>query len=399
MALRHILMRLTPRFGRGWLILLLVVALVAVGVSYLRWDEPPPPLDLVALGPDGRFHDTLRVPVDWGDTATRTPDAVTRVPLILGVRNLGTQPVHPTRLSLSLPLRFRLTAAGGRPIDVDRQPGSPLITYVLETGGVELEPGRLPALLPRHDTLWLEVVIPTVYCVAVGDSIPEFGPAPPPPLAALSDVRLFYSFEGGDLSDRRTGTLSVRIDTTLLRVDIPDAPPVFEMVHDPVAARPPLGSLRREGSRRALCGEPEAPLAILSTVWATADGGRFITLDYGGTVRKRLYDLDGDGVIERESWDPTGTGAFTATRQARFPIPEFLLPLNASVPDLAGRESSDPDDPLPPPPSDRDGSDGPAAAAVDAPPGDSLPALPEPTIDRGILGNPATPPRPDSGGG
>ena len=293
--------------------------------TFIRWQGPAPPLELVALGPEGEFVDTLRVPVEWGDTATTTPDAVARVPLILGVRNLGREPVTPERLSLSIPLQYRLTDRGGGELAGRLEAGSPLITYVLLPGLRPVEPERLPELLPAHDTLWLEVVIPTFYCVAVGDSIPEFVPAPPPPLQPMSDLRIFYSFEGGDLKERRTGTLAVRVDTALLAVDPPEQPPVFPMRTDPELARPDLGPLRRVGSRRARCGEGEAGMELLSTVWETTGGGRFITLDYGGTVRKHLYDLDGDGVIERESWAPAGD-AFTATRRAQLPIPAFLLP-------------------------------------------------------------------------
>jgi hypothetical protein len=406
MALRHILLRLSPRLDRRWLIGLLVLGAVALGVRYVQWDGPAPPLDLVALGPEGGFGDTLRVPTDWGDTATTTPGAVTRVPLILGVRNRGTRAVQPARLALSLPVRYRLTGSGGQPLDVDIQPGSPLATYLLETDTGPIEPGRLPALLARHDTLWLEVVIPSFYCVAVGDSIPEFVPAPPPPVASLSDVRIFYSFEGGDLSERRTGTLAVRIDSSLLRVEIPATPPTFAMQNDPVAAQPALGSLQLVGSRRTMCGEPEAPMELLSTVWETPDGGRFITLDYGGRVRKRLYDLDGDGVIDRESWDPSGQGAFTATRRARLPIPEFLLPVVGSGRyDMARLDSLSADslarlDPF----REAMPGPGPLPAAADSGPGrPRLPpaeSLPEPVIDRGLLGQPVTaPPPPDTGGG
>ena len=146
-------------------------------------------------------------------------------------------------------------------------------------------------------------------------------------------------------------------------------------------------------------------MELLSTVWETPAGGRFITLDYGGKVRKRLYDLDGDGVVERESWDPSGRGAFTATRRTRLPIPEFLLPVQRGGRyDMARLDSLSADslarlDPFPramPGP-------GPLPAAPDSglgrprlPPPESLP---EPTIDRGLLGRPVTLPPPDTGGG
>ncbi len=105
----------------------------------------------------------------------------------------------------------------------------------------------------------------------------------------------------------------------------------FPMRIDPQAARPGTGELARVGTRRSRCGEPTSPMDLLSTVWETESGGRMVTLEYGGRVRKWLYDLDGDGVIERESWTHDGD-AFNATRRTRLPIPEYLLPL---APDTA----------------------------------------------------------------
>ncbi|MFP4623872.1 MAG: hypothetical protein ACLFRX_06810 [Gemmatimonadota bacterium] len=327
MGVRHLLFRITPRLDGRWLVAVLVVAVVVVAATFIRWSGPAPPLDLLALGPEGRFADTVEIPAAWGDTATATPDAVARVPLMLGVRNRGREPVRPERLSLSLPLRYRLTGEAGKELDSRLDPGSPLITYTLRSGLGRVEPERLPVMLSGHDTLWLEIVIPSYYCISLADSIPEFVPAPPPPVHTLRELRIFYSFAGGDLGERRTGTLAVRLDTALLDVEALPRPPSFEMENDAEAARPELRALTRVGSRKTSCGEPGSAMELLSTVWETPDGGRFITLDYGGKVRKRLYDLDGDGVIERESWAPGGSDRFTATRRAALPIPEFLLPI------------------------------------------------------------------------
>jgi hypothetical protein len=416
MAFRYALLRLMPRLDGRWLLALLVVGALVGAASLIRWTGPAPPLDLVALGPEGRFEDTLRVPARWGDTATHTPDAVVRVPLILGVRNLGREPVTPERLSLSVPVRYRLTDADGQELPGRIEAGSPLVSYTLRPGLDRVEPQRLPTLIPAHDTLWLEVVIPTFYCVSVGDSIPEFVIAPPPPVRPLSDLRVFYSFEGGDLGERRTGTLSVRLDSTLLAVEQPPAPPAFPMEANADLAQPDLGALQRVGSRRSVCGEPESPMEILSTVWRTPAGGRFITLDYGGKVRKRLYDLDGDGMIERESWAPAGDGRFTATRRARFPIPGFLLPATpGGAYPLARFDSLSPDslarlDPFRramrgpgPVPGGLAGPGADSASrrllepggpgrteAAPAPAAPALDALPEPRIERtGPLGRPA----------
>lgn len=329
MALRHLLLRFSPTIDRRWVIGAMVLAVLLVIGSFIRWGGPSAPLHLLALGPEGQFHDTVVVPAAWGDTDTRTPDAVVRIPLILGVRNPGRVAVRPERLSLSLPLRYRLTARGGEELDGTTEPGSPLLTYTIHPRMPPIEPGRLPALLPEHDTLWLEVVIPAYYCVDVADSVPEFVPAPPPPVGAISNVRIFYAFDGGDLKDRRTGTLAVRMDSSLLTVTAAEAPPTFDMVNDPVLAQPELGSLQWVGSRHTQCGEPGTAMQLLSSVWETPEGGRFIALDYGGVVRKHLYDLNGDGVIERESWAPGQSGEFTATRRTALPIPAFLLPVTS----------------------------------------------------------------------
>ncbi len=49
-------------------------------------------------------------------------------------------------------------------------------------------------------------------------------------------------------------------------------------------------------------------------------------IDHGGVPRKYLFDLDRDSIIELEMWDPDGDGEFETRRQARLPIPAFLLP-------------------------------------------------------------------------
>lgn len=400
MESRYLIRRLSPRFDGRWLIGLILVGVIAAAASYIRWGAPAPPLEVVVLGPDGSFSDRVSVPAEWGDDRTTTPDAVARFPLILGVRNLGIRPVSPERLQLSVPVRYRLVGPGGRELDGRSDPASPLITYPLVLGLPQLEPERLPQMLPAYDTLWLEVVIPRYYCVALADSIPEFVVAPPPPLGTLARLRVFYSFEGGNLGDRRTGTFAVDLDTTLLQQPNPPELESFAMEADPAAAQPELGSLRYEGSRAARCGEPEDPMELLSTVWRTEAGGRFITVDYGGAVRKHLYDLDGDGVIERESWDPAGDDSFEATRRARIPIPDFLLPVTPDRFDMAALDTLPPDSQLRLDPFRR-AMPGPGVLSTITPDEAALPpidSLPMPRIERpgGPLG---TPVRVDTAGG
>lgn len=400
MAFRHLLQRISPSFDRRWLIAIIVVAVLVGLASFIRLGGSVPPLQLFVLGPDGTFQDTVALPAGWADTVTSTPDGVARFPLILAVRNPGTRPLDPQRLELSLPFRYRMTGPRGDEPPSRMDPASPLITYVLDPGLGTVEPQRLPELLPGLDTVWLEVVIPSYYCVAVADSIPEFVVAPPPPLSSLAQLRIFYSFSGGDLPDRHTGTLAVRLDTTVLEKDMPEQAPAFPMEADRQRAMPEFQALSYVGSRRARCGEADDPMELLSTVWEDPSGARFIALDYGGAVRKHLYDLDGDGVIDRESWDPDRDGVFEATRRARLPIPEFLLPqARSTLYDMARLDTLPPDslarlDPFRramPGPSrlPEPGDTAPPAPVADEPPPRPAPRGPQP------LGRPLPP---DTGG-
>jgi hypothetical protein len=323
----NVVQRFVPSFNFRFLLpILLLGGAVALAATFVRWGDPIVELDLVILGPDGQFHESLELPNDWADTDVATTDGVVRFPLILAVRNVGHDVARADRLVLRLPARFRLTGAGGEDLGARFDPATPLVTYVLETGLDRVEPGRLPTLLPVHESLWLEVIIPRFYCVALAEAIPEFIPAPAPPQASMSDIRLFYALESRNGTGRQTGVMGLRFDPAHLAVAMPAQPPSFPMISDTVAARPELAALRLVGSRQVRCGEPEAPMEMLSTVWETEGGARLIALDYAGAVRKHLFDLNGDGVIDRESWDPEGTGRFSATRRASFPTPEFLLP-------------------------------------------------------------------------
>src|SRR5690606_39824625 len=87
-----------------------------------------------------------------------------------------------------------------------------------------VQPGRMPTLLPALDTLWLELVVPSFYCMALSDSVPEFVPAPQPDPAAISRVQIFYSFEGDALERRQTGLLTVQLDPALIAAEAPEPP-------------------------------------------------------------------------------------------------------------------------------------------------------------------------------
>src|SRR5690606_13437065 len=190
-----------------------------------------------------------------------------------------------------------------------------------------VQPGRMPTLLPALDTLWLELVVPSFYCMALSDSVPEFVPAPQPDPAAISRVQIFYSFEGDALERRQTGLLTAQLDPALIAAEPPAPPPALPVeMREPGRPVPSFATLQYEGSRSGFCGVPEEPLELLTTVWTTPSGGRFCVLHYGGAPRKYLFDLDRDSIIELEMWDPDADGRFEARRAARLAIPPFLLP-------------------------------------------------------------------------
>src|SRR5690606_24979900 len=256
-----------------------------------------------------------------------------RVPLVLGVRNSGGEPARPQRLEISAPSRVHFSRPDGRPLQGRAVSGSPLIRYELSGGFPIVQPGRMPTLLPALDTLWLELVVPSFYCMALSDSVPEFVPAPQPDPAAISRVQIFYSFEGDALERRQTGLLTVQLDPALIAAESPAPPPAFPVeMREPGLPMPSFAWLQYEGSRRGFCGEPEEPIELLTTVWTTPSGGRFFVLHYGGAPRKYLFDPDRDSIIELEMWDPDADGRFEARRAARLAIPPFLLPRPEPVP-------------------------------------------------------------------
>lgn len=284
-------------------------------------------LELLVLGGDGRFSESISIPSHWAVTDGLDGGAVVRVPLILAIRNAGRKTSPPARLELTLPTRYRIIKANGQPLPAAYMPGTPMARYELNVPAIRGTSGTIAGYLPVLDTVWLEPVIPPYYCIALSDSVPDFVPAPPAPVEAIAQVRIFYSFSSDELEQRQTGLLSVQLDPALLKQEAQPAPPVFPTSYSrPRAPFPPLSALTYVGSRRARCGDPQDPMEILSTLWETPEGGRLFVLDYGGAPRKYLFDLNRDSIIELEMWDATGSGYFDAQRQARLPIPGFLMP-------------------------------------------------------------------------
>jgi len=333
MRMRRAFHRLGLSSRGRWAAALLGGSAAAVVLLFAPWREGPAQLELVALTPDGSFASSVAIPASWADTLYAAPGIAARVPLILGVRNTGGEPARPQRVEISAPSRIHLTRPDGRPLQGYTVAGSPLIRYELSGGFPVIRPGRMPTLLPALDTLWLELVVPSFYCMTLSDSVPEFVPAPRPDPVAVSRVQIFYSFEGDELKGRQTGLLTVQLDPALIAAETPEPPPVFPVeMREPGLPLPAFEWLQYEGSRHGFCGEPEEPLELFTTVWTTPSGGRFFVLYYGGAPRKYLFDLDRDSIIELEMWDPDADGRFEARRAARLAIPPFLLPRREPVP-------------------------------------------------------------------
>jgi hypothetical protein len=75
-------------------------------------------------------------------------DGVQRFALPLVVQNVGNRPGQPTRVTFSVPSRFRIvTARGALPSEVT--PGVPLRRYVLPVAAPLLQPGDPPSSAAR----------------------------------------------------------------------------------------------------------------------------------------------------------------------------------------------------------------------------------------------------------
>jgi hypothetical protein len=287
----------------------------------------PAELRLLALSGDGKFSEFVGIPTAWTDTLPRGGESPARFPLVLAVHNAGARAAQPQVLSLSLPARYRVANKNG-PLQYRMSMGNPLARYDLPVRSGRLQPGGAPAIIPGLDTLWLEPLMPSLYCTALSDSVPEFIPAPPQDPGALARVRIFYSFTGRSIHQRQTGLLTVQMDPRMIRRPALTTIPVFEtVITKPEAPRPELGALRLAGSRVSTCGDPSQPVELHTTLWETMQGGRFFVLYHGGAPRKYLYDLNRDSVIELEMWDGDADGKFEARRAARITIPGFIMPL------------------------------------------------------------------------
>ena len=325
--MRHVLQRLGFRATRGLAVLLLIAGVLSAAAFWIGPLRPAPAeLHLVAAS-EGQYQQVVRMPASVADTFSLDGAAVGRYPLVLAMYNTGARAAEPVQLALSLPGQYRLTNSRGEAYPPRTVPGNPLTRYVFDLKPTVVPPGETPLALPGLDTLWLEPTVPSYYCTTFSDSIPEFVPAPPQNPALLANVNIFYSFATRS-SARQTGILTIQLDPEAVRRDVAAPVNTFPTtIREPEVRRPQVPALFLVGTRVSQCGDAAYPLQIHSTLYRTPDGGRVFVLSLNNVVRKYLYDLNRDSIIELEIWDPDNDGLFEAGRPARMPIPEFLMPL------------------------------------------------------------------------
>ncbi|HEX2166984.1 MAG TPA: hypothetical protein VHG09_07050, partial [Longimicrobiales bacterium] len=323
------------RIGRGWAVLFLIAGGLLLGAYWLGPLRPiPAHLQMLAIEGNVAIE---RVAVE----PRRTPQGGIIFPIPIAVRNVGAQEARPSAVVLSVPPQFRISTTRGR-ITGNVTPGVPLRRFPIALERTEIEPDSQTQVLPGLDTIYLEPDLPRYYCTIHGPQIPEFISAPEYDPQTLSDIRIFYSFDDALGPERQTGLLTVELDPQLLDVAPAPNPPTFPtVIQAPEARAPETGTLLFDGARTAHCGDAERPVELYTTAWETLDGGTVLVVYVDNVGRKRLYDMNGDGIIELETWDSDGDGRFEARREARYAIPDFLMPLPPRDPSMAGP------DPLP----------------------------------------------------
>ena len=295
---------------------LALVAVIVAAVGLLRSGGAlGDRLSLVALGADGRF----------GADVELAPRADGQgYPLVFAVVNEGRRSARPRSLRLALPAWFRITGDSGDALPAERSEGDPLAHFRLPLPSETVEPGVLPLVPAGLDKLRLEPVLASIDCSLSWNGVPAFESAPPWDLERLSQVTIYWAFDGG--GGRLAGLLRLRIPQEgLLPAPVPTA--FGELTaHAGDAPRPDVGALTLESDARATCGEPERPLELRAVGWKTASGGRLVIVMHEGQPRLHLFDLDGDGNIDLEIQDTDNDGVFESRRTVSYPIPAFLIP-------------------------------------------------------------------------
>lgn len=323
--------------GRGWVLLLLAAGgllLVGYWIGPLR----PAPAQLELLAVDG----SVAVPEVTAEPR-RTAEGSLAFAVPLAVRNVGAATARPTQLVLNVPAQYRLMSTRGR-LTSEVHAGVPLRRYVVQLNAPRIEPSEQTMVLPGVDTIYLEPDLPRYYCALQAMQVPEFSPAPSYNAEMISDVRIFYSFQTAGGAERHTGVLAVQLDPSLLQVTPASMPPRFNtVVREPEAPAPELGVVSFAGARAATCGDPEQPVQLYTVIWENRAGARQYVIFVDGAPRKRLYDMNSDGIVDFEMWDAGGDGRFEASREARYPVPEFLLPLPPRDPSMLEPDPERPD--------------------------------------------------------
>jgi hypothetical protein len=276
----------------------------------------------VALDAESRFGAVARLPA--ADPAA----GGSRQPLLLAVSNSGARESGVRSISLSAPGWIRLYNASGPVEPAEDMVDEPLRKYVFPLGGEPIDPGALPQVPGGLDRMWVAADVPAITCALRWDGVPELVPAPPWNADAFDSVTVFYSIDGE--RDRHTGVLVLGLDRDGVRQG-----PASLNAGDPVIRRPgppvpPTDSLTRHGEHDVTCGAPGRRVVLHVTIWDTAIG-RIWILSHDSLPRRILFDSNGDGLIERESWDGDSDGFFEAVRTASFAPPDYLMPGDTAV--------------------------------------------------------------------
>jgi hypothetical protein len=327
---RHKLRKWAPWIaGAGTLVLLVFL------VWY--WLRPrSSPLDLIAYDTAGRFGQDVSL------ILSEVTGTGNRVPLLLALRNPGTSAARAGAILLFLPSWLRLETDSGVAIVGEGEGGNPLIGYRIALDGVRVEPARFPTVIPERERLWLRPFTSPYRCALDDEGRPIFTSAPSLNPSLLSQVTLFWVIQEAGSSRRSTGTLKVRMDPRLFEVQAGSRPLTYApsaLAAD--APRPNLNALPVEGRVTAACGDMVEPLTLESTVYRAGDAGRIITLAVADSVKRVLFDLDGDDTIEVEAWDEARSGRLDTARRARYAVPGFLLPSPPPMVDTAAADSSE----------------------------------------------------------
>jgi len=304
--------------GRVAAALLVLGVLVALGAYWIGPGVVPrADLHLLALDAGSRFTEDAILPAADSMSGTQ--------PLILAVSNTGQRSSEARSVLLSAPGWVRFHSSTGPVEPTDDRPDEPLRRYAFPLGGDPIEPGALPRVPGGLGRMSVSADVPLIACRLRWDGVPEFVPAPPWDAAKLASVSIFYSIEGD--RDRHTGVLRLQLDTTTPRSGSAGFSAGNVVISRPGPAVPATDSLRLLGEGGATCGAPGRRVALEATVWRTGGGrGRLFVIRTDSLARRLLFDADGDGRIERESWDGDSDGFFEASRPVQFVPPRYLIP-------------------------------------------------------------------------